>query len=261
MTASIFLRRGSALLLVGALAACGDDSGTGGNATTASTGAGPGSSVASGSGSTNAASTSAGNTSASGSGNASSSTGGGTMMNFFVTSDNAPTGNFGGLAGADARCQALATAVGEGGKTWRAYLSTEDPVVNARDRIGPGPYYNAAGAMVAADKDELHALMGNADLFLTETGDKVNGQWDGSPDPNEHDIVTGSTVEGMVDEDFTCGDWTADNGDMRVGHSDGLGPGGSMMPMYVSWNSSHDQPCDDPESTGGAAKIYCFTEN
>lgn len=248
----------ASILFACSAVACGDDSGTGGNASTSATTA-SGTTVAA-SGSTKAASASTSGNSSTGTA-ASSSTGGGTMMNFFVSSDTSPDGNFGGLMGADERCQSLAAAVGEGGKVWRAYLSTENPPTNARDRIGPGPYYNAAGAMIAADKDALHMMMGNADVFLTEQGDKVNGQWDQSPDPNEHDIVTGSTADGMVQAGATCDDWTSSDGDMRVGHSDGLGPGGSMMMQYVSWNSSHTAPCDDPESTGGAAKIYCFTEN
>jgi hypothetical protein len=184
--------------------------------------------------------------------------GGGSLMNFFVTSDTRPDGIFGGLQGADDRCQTLAGAVGEGSKTWRAYLSIENPATNARDRIGSGPYYNAAGVEVAADKDALHMIDGHADLFLDENGQKINGQWPQSPGPNEHDIMTGTTADGMLDAGATCGDWTMNAGSVRVGHSDGLGPGGSNMPPYNSWNSSHDGSCSNPAQTGGAGKIYCF---
>jgi hypothetical protein len=179
-------------------------------------------------------------------------------MSFFVTSSTSETGDLGGLDGADARCQALAEAVGEGSKTWVAYLSVAEPATNAVDRIGPGPYHNAAGVLLAADKAALHMLTGNADLFLDETGAKINGQWDGSPDPNEHDILTGSTADGTLQEGATCDDWTSDNGDGRVGHSDGLGPGMSSDPPYASWNSSHDANCGNLASSGGAGKIYCF---
>ena len=148
--------------------------------------------------------------------------------------------------------------MGEGAKTWRAYLSNQDPPIDARDRIGPGPYYNAAGDMVAADSAALHALTGSAALFLTETGQMVNGQWAGSPDPNEHDIMTGSTAQGTLDAAGTCGDWTTGDGPVKVGHSDGLGPNMNPDPPFSSWNSSHDGSCGDPASTGGAAKIYCF---
>ena len=99
------------------------------------------------------------------------------MMNFFVTSDTSMNGNLGGLMGADMRCQRLATAVGAGGKTWRAYLSAMTPPTNARDRIGDGPYYNSAGVMVAASKDALHMRNGDAALFITEQGRRINGQW------------------------------------------------------------------------------------
>ncbi len=231
--------------------ACGDDTtGSGGGTTSSSTvTSGPGATTTSGSTST---------VSTNGSTNGSTTTGGGSMMNFFVTSDTRPSGDFGGLAGADQRCQDLAAAVGEGSKTWRAYLSAEDPPTNARDRIGPGPYYNAAGVMVAADSAALHAMVGDATLILTESGGMVNGQWDGSPDPNEHDIMTGSAADGTLDGSGTCDDWTSGNGSVRVGHSDGLGPNANPDPPYSSWNSSHDGSCGDPASTGGAAKIYCF---
>src|SRR6185436_15900684 len=94
-------------------------------------------------------------------------------LGFFVSSSTSTTGNLGGLRGADARCQTLAAAVGAGGKTWRAYLSTEQPESHARDRIGPGPYYNALGVMVAEGKEELHTMDGNAELFVTEKGERI----------------------------------------------------------------------------------------
>src|SRR6185295_18322469 len=120
--------------------------------------------------------------------------------------------NLGGLVGADQRCQRLATAVGQGNKTWHAYLSAANPATNARDRIGEGPYYNSAGVMMAATKDALHAINGNAALFITERGARVNGQWVGSPAPLEHDILTGSLVGGTLAAGLTCGDWTATTG-------------------------------------------------
>jgi hypothetical protein len=179
-------------------------------------------------------------------------------MNIFVTSDTKPSGDLGGLTGADQHCQMLAAAVGAGGKTWHAYLSVGTPATNAIDRIGDGPYFNAAGAMVAANKTALHARAGDADLFLTEKGTKVNGQWAGSPTPNQHDVYTGSTAAGMLMAGMTCGDWAATTGQTEVGHTDGLGPAGSMMAMYRPWNASHLASCADPRPTGGAGKTVCF---
>jgi hypothetical protein len=188
--------------------------------------------------------------------------GGGTAgegeMNFFVTSDTSATANLGGLVGADARCQALAEAVGHGDQIWVAYLSTEDPTVNARDRIGEGPYYNALGALIAADKDALHARVGDAALFLDENGERINGQWEGSPDPNEHDILTGTEPDGTVAAGLTCGDWTATTGESRVGHSDGLGPNMNPAEPYSFWNGSHEGQCGDTAPGGGSGRIYCF---
>ena len=131
------------------------------------------------------------------------------MMNFFVSSDTSTTANLGGLAAADARCQTLAAAVGQGAKTWRAYLCAASPATNARDRIGAGPYYNSAGMMLAADKDALHARSGDAALFIDERGARINGQWSGSPSPNQHDILTGCTAMGMLMTGNTCSDWTS----------------------------------------------------
>jgi hypothetical protein len=180
------------------------------------------------------------------------------MMNFFVTSDSSKTGNLGGLMGADMRCQALAAAVGAGSKVWRAYLSTEEPALNARDRIGPGPYSNPKGGELAADKDALHARTGSAELFLDEKGNRINGQWEGSPTPNQHDILTGTGTDGNVVADQTCGDWTATSGSSAVGHSDGLGPGRDANPPYSRWVGSHTGQCGNTEPGGGAGKIYCF---
>jgi hypothetical protein len=193
-----------------------------------------------------------------------------TSMSFFVTSATSVTGNLGGLRGADARCQGLAAAVGQGAKTWRAYLSVErDPdngnqVGHARNRIGAGPWYNAAGVMVAGNLTELHARTGNAAVFVDERGNRINGQWPGSPGPVEHDILTGSNADGTLMAGFTCSDWTSDaaNAVGQVGHSDGLGPGGNAAGALSSWNSSHsNQNCSNTAPRGGAGRIYCFAAN
>jgi hypothetical protein len=200
-------------------------------------------------------------------GDAGSSGGTDPDTSFFVTSDKSATANLGGLPGADARCQALAEAVGLGSKTWRAYLSVEvdpqndDMPTHARDRIGTGPWRNANGALLANDLDELHALTGNPDLFVDEHGRRIPGQWAGSPTPNEHDILTGTTPEGTVAAGFTCADWTSESADSRaqVGHSDGLGPMMNPNPPYSSWNSAHTgASCDNTAPMGGAGRIYCF---
>jgi hypothetical protein len=189
-----------------------------------------------------------------------------TPLGFFVTSDKSVTGNLGGLKGADARCQKLAEAVGAGWRTWRAYLSAEqDPdgggPVHARDRIGSGPWYNAQDALVAQDVDALHARSGDAELFLDENGAKINGQWEGSPTPNEHDVLTGSDTMGRLMPGKTCADWTsADSGLVaQVGHSDGLGPMRNGNPPFNSWQSSHESAgCNDTAPRGGAGHLYCF---
>jgi hypothetical protein len=180
------------------------------------------------------------------------------MMNFFVTSDTKPTGNLGGLTGADGRCQTLAAAVGHGSKTWRAYLSVSTPATNARDRIGPGPYYNSKGEQLAADKDALHARSGDAALFLDEKGNRINGQWANSPTPNQHDILTGTQKDGTIAASQTCGDWTATTGMSQVGHSDGLGPNMAATGNFINWTGSHTGQCGDTAPGGGAGKIYCF---
>jgi hypothetical protein len=189
------------------------------------------------------------------------------QMTFFVTSTTSVTGNVGGLSGADATCQRLAIAVGAGGRTWRAYLSVErDPgngnnPTDARSRIGNGPWVNATGMTVAGSLAELHARTGNADVFVDERGQKINGQWPGSPTPVQHDVLTGSTSEGTLMRGLTCGDWTSSSVDVQaqVGHSDGLGPGGSTAGTLASWNSSHaNQNCSNTAPRGGAGRVYCF---
>jgi hypothetical protein len=188
-------------------------------------------------------------------------------LTFFVTSVTSATGNLGGLAGADATCQRLATVAGEGQRTWRAYLSVErDPSNNnqpahARDRIGNGPWYNASLALVANNGTELHARTGDAALFIDERGQRINGQWTGSPAPVEHDILTGSNADGTVMTGMTCGDWTSDSASLtaQVGHSDGMGPNQSTAGSLASWNSAHaNQNCASTAPRGGAGRFYCF---
>jgi hypothetical protein len=183
------------------------------------------------------------------------------LMNLFVSSDTSTTGNLDGLTGADARCQRLAAAVGQGGKTWHAYLSADNPVTNARDRIGSGPYYNSLGALVASDIAALHMRSGDPAVFVDEHGNRINGQWAGSPAPLQHDILTGATRDGMLNVGLTCGSWTATTGSSFVGHADGLGPGMSMAAMYLPWNASHMAQCANTAPLGGAGRIYCFVGN
>jgi hypothetical protein len=192
-----------------------------------------------------------------------------TSMSFFVTSVNpGKGGDLGGLAGADAYCTALAEAAGVVGKEWRAYLSTTPtenaPAVNARDRIGAGPWYNAKGVMIAASLDALHGENNlTKDTALNERGEVVWGRGD---ETNMHDILTGSTAEGMASStattDTTCGNWTsATTGSAIVGHHDRVGINDS--PPMKSWNSSHgSRGCDLPAltSTGGKGLFYCFAK-
>jgi hypothetical protein len=180
------------------------------------------------------------------------------MMNFFVTSDTSMTADLDGTMGADARCQRLAMAVGAGSKTWRAYLSTMNPVTNARDRIGEGPYYNSQGALLAMTKDALHMRSGDPALFIDERGGRINGQWAGSPTPNQHDVLTGSTAMGMLSSGNTCGDWNSTTGMSFVGHTDGLGPNMNANPPYNQWAGSHTGQCGDTAPGGGAGRLYCF---
>jgi hypothetical protein len=191
----------------------------------------------------------------------------GSSFSFFVTSATSTTGNLGGLAGADATCQRLAAAVGQGARTWRAYLSVErDPAngnqpTHARDRIGTGPWLNANRAVVANTVAELHARTGDANVFLDERGQRINGQWTGSPAPVEHDILTGSNADGTVAPGLTCADWTSASAAVtaQVGHSDGMGPNQSTAGTLSSWNSAHaNQNCSDTAPRGGAGRLYCF---
>jgi len=191
-------------------------------------------------------------------------------MTFFVSSSRSTTGNLGGLSGADAMCQRLATAAGAGGHEWRAYLSADhDPAngggpVDARSRIGIGPWRNANGVLVARNVGELHARTGDASLFIDENGRRINGQWPGSPSPVEHDILTGSTADGTLIPGKTCNDWTSQSTSISatVGHADGLGPGGSTAGALSSWNSAHDnESCANTAPRGGAGRIYCFARN
>lgn len=188
-------------------------------------------------------------------------------MSFFVTSDTNTNGDLGGLTGADARCQALANAVGHGSGVWHAYLSADarpsngNVAVNARDRIGTGPWYNANGRLLANNLTELHSMVGNVDLFVDEHGMRINGQWQGSPTPIEHDILTGSTPSGTVMTGYNCEGWTSNSAGIQaqVGHSDGLGPAMSSDPPYDSWNSSHaNESCANTAPRGGAGRLYCF---
>jgi hypothetical protein len=184
---------------------------------------------------------------------------------FFVSSDKSVTGDLGGLAGADARCAKLASAAGASGKTWRAYLSVEKDAegkpVDARDRIGKGPWYNAKGVLLANDLAELHTRTGDAEVFLDEHGEKINGQWPGSPAPVEHDVLTGSSAEGTLLAGTTCADWTSAEPSVaaQVGHTDGLGPNQNPNPPFSSWNSAHaNAGCDNTTPRGGAGRLYCF---
>jgi hypothetical protein len=191
----------------------------------------------------------------------------GPSMSFFVTSVTSATGNLGGLVGADATCQRLAVAVGHGNRVWRAYLSVERDGSNnnlpahARDRIGPGPWYNVNNALIANNPTELHARTGDAALFLDEKGQKINGQWTGSPSPVQHDILTGSNADGSLAPGLTCADWTSNSSTIaaQVGHSDGMGPQQSTTPPLNSWNAAHtSESCANTAPRGGSGRFYCF---
>ena len=188
---------------------------------------------------------------------------------FFVTSTgNGKGGDFGGLAGADQHCQALARAAGLGHRTWRAYLSASpgrsSPTIHARDRIGSGPWHNAKGVLIASNVAELHGSNNlNKETALTENGSIVNGRGD---NPNMHDILTGSKPDGTAftgNDDMTCGNWTsADEGRAMVGHHDRMGLGNDAASR--SWNASHSSSGCSPEAlkkTGGAGLLYCFASN
>ncbi|MEC8355946.1 MAG: hypothetical protein VXY78_06055 [Pseudomonadota bacterium] len=186
-------------------------------------------------------------------------------MSFFITSVGSGDGaNLGGLSGADAHCQQLAEAAGSSGKTWRAYLSAHGdgsaPAVDARNRIGFGPWYNAEGVQVASGINDLHSVNNNLNkqTALTENGATVNGRGDS---PNQHDILTGSTLDGRELEDsanHTCSNWTSNgSGSAHVGHFDRTG--GGQNP--TSWNSAHgSRGCSQSDlvGTGGNGYFYCF---
>ena len=188
-------------------------------------------------------------------------------MTFFITSSGpGKGGDLGGLEGADRHCQTLATAAGAGGKTWRAYLSTQGAgAVNARDRIGRGPWKNAKGEVIAKDVAELHGKNNiSKQTALTEKGAMVNGRGD---TPNMHDILTGSQPDGTAfagADDRTCGNWTkSGQGSAMVGHHDRQGLRDDDASK--SWSSSHpsrgpDGGCsqNDLKSTGGNGLYYCF---
>ncbi len=198
-------------------------------------------------------------------------------MSFFVTSAGKGDGaNLGGLAGADAHCQALAAAAGAGNRTWHAYLSASasgnQPAVNARDRIGQGPWYNARGQRIAQNVADLHgdtveqARLGNnlsRTTVFTEKNETVPGAGATPPAANEHDILTGSQTDGRAytdGADHTCSNWTsnATTGAAQLGHFDRTGGGNT------SWNSAHpSRGCSQANlvSTGGAGRLYCFAVN
>ena len=193
-------------------------------------------------------------------------------MSFFITNVGKGDGaNYGGVAGADAYCQSLAAAAGRGMSTWHAYISTQGAnAVNARDRIGSGPWYNQRGQRVAMNVAELHgdtieqARIGNAlgkQISLTDKGTIVNGVGDM---PNTHDILTGSQADGRAYTDamdHTCSNYTSNadgRGTVQLGHSDKQGGNNS------SWNSTHpSRGCSQPNlvATGGAGLLYCFATN
>jgi len=184
-------------------------------------------------------------------------------MSFFLTSKGPGDGaNLGGLEGADAHCQMLADSAGAGGKTWRAYLSTNgDSVVNARDRIGNGPWVSANGNQVASDVDDLHSDNNklSKENSIGENGEPINGRGDS---PNRHDILTGSNLDGTAftdGEDHSCQDWTysGSDGSAQVGHHDRTGGGANP----TSWNNAHpSRGCSqsDLQGTGGDGLFYCF---
>jgi hypothetical protein len=193
-------------------------------------------------------------------------------MTFFVTSTGlGKGGDLGGLEGADKHCQALAQGAGAGNRTWRAYLSTQGPAwnqpgeVDARSRIGTGPWQNAKGVVIARSVDDLHSPNNNLnkETALDEKGQAVNGRTD---KPNKHDILTGSRPDGTAfpgspNPDMTCGNWTkgGKDGAAMLGHFD---RGSVQMTSWAtSWNSSHPSIGCDPASlraTGGDGLLYCF---
>jgi hypothetical protein len=189
------------------------------------------------------------------------------LLSFFITSQ-VGSANLGGLDGADMRCETLAAAVGLGAKTWRAYLSTQNPMVHAKDRIGMGPWFNAKGVMVAtmANLHDGAMKMNNIDgtTALDEKGNIVPGRMNRpAGTSNEHDILTGTQMDGTLAMGATCMDWRSDgNGEARIGHFD-RGGGGGALPMTnaASWNSSHNSngcSLQALRGSGGAGRFYCF---
>jgi hypothetical protein len=192
-------------------------------------------------------------------------------MSFFVTSTGlGKGGDLGGLEGADRHCQALAQAAGAGSRTWRAYLSAQardgKPAINAKDRIGSGPWTNAKGYVIAKDVAELHTLTYkiNKTTALSEKGEVIPGR--GDAPPNQHDILTGSQQDGTViagTDDATCGNWTSSadgQGGAFVGHTDLVGNSQGIN----FWNHSHKTPGCAPanlQRVGGAGLLYCFATN
>jgi len=177
-------------------------------------------------------------------------------MSFFLTSaGSGDGGNLGGLEGADAICQGLAESVDRGDATWRAYLSTQgDSAVNARDRIGTGPWFNANGNRIATDVNQLHTVLNRVSAYtaVDQRGRTIPGS---GYSPNRHDILTGTQTDGTAyadGEDMTCNNWTSSSDDnkARVGHHD-----------YAAWNSAHDsRGCSQAAliSSGGDGLFYCF---
>jgi hypothetical protein len=191
-------------------------------------------------------------------------------MSFFITSTGGPKGaDFGGIAGADTHCQTLATKAGAGAKAWRAYLSVQAidgaTAVNARDRIGKGPWVNTAGVQIAASVDDLHSANNKIDTEggMAEIGRRIPSRLFVV---NQHDILTGSDENGRApapDKDMTCGNWTkSGDGSAMVGHHDRMGL--TDTPQAKSWNASHPSrgcSADQLKSSGGAGLLYCFASN
>jgi hypothetical protein len=189
-------------------------------------------------------------------------------LSFFITSAGPGNGaNLGGLAGADKHCQTLAAAAGAGDRTWRAYLSAtgdgKQAAVNARDRIGKGPWYNAKGMLAAQSVADLHSDTNklSKEVSLSEKGQMINVRGD---DPNRHDILTGSQPDGTAlagdPATTTCGDWTSSaDGSAQVGHHDRQGGGANP----TSWNAAHmSKGCSQAnlQGTGGDGLFYCFAQ-
>ena len=191
-------------------------------------------------------------------------------MTFFVTSKGGPDGaNFGGLEGADRLCKLLATNAGAGSKNWRAYLSTQATggatAVNAKDRIGKGPWVNAKGVQIAANVADLHSVNNKitADTIVAENGRLIPNRF---YTINQHDVLTGTQADGTAfppDKDMTCGNWTkSGEGNAMVGHADRMGLRDDEPSK--SWNTSHPSRACDAASlvaTGGAGLLYCFAAN